>query len=278
MHEGVYRLNGVPASWRHTLLAACLAAGVSAVASHRAAAALWAFAAITPGFVEVCVPGQRRVRRSGFRVHRAGLLGPADVTTIDGIPVTTPTRTLIDLAAIVTRDVLEEALDDALRRKLTTIAHLRWRISKLGRRGRPGVGVLLRLLDDRGGRGVPQSVLETRFARLLRRSRLPEAVRQHPVRHGGRLIGIVDFAYPDIKLAVEADGYRWHSGRSGWEHDRARRNELTLLGWLVIHVTAADLKQRPKDTAERIREAYRRAAEFTQAQTAVETKGPRGTG
>ncbi|MGH2726414.1 MAG: endonuclease domain-containing protein [Actinomycetota bacterium] len=152
-------------------------------------------------------------------------------------------------------EVLEEALDDALRRGLTTMARLRWRFAALRRQGRPGIGAVDRLLRERIG--ITQSVLETRVLRLIKRARLPDPVCQHEVRNRrGRLVAVVDFAYPDRRLAIEADGYRWHSGRARWEHDRSRSNALMHLGWRVIHVTARDLEQRPRETARSIREAY----------------------
>ncbi|MGH2727306.1 MAG: DUF559 domain-containing protein, partial [Actinomycetota bacterium] len=63
--------------------------------------------------------------------------------------------------------------------------------------------------------------------------------------------------YPDKLLAVEVDGYRWHSGRIRWQRDLTRRNELTRLGWRVIHVTADDLARRPNETILRLAAAVR---------------------
>lgn len=98
-------------------------------------------------------------------------LPTVDVTIVDAIPVTTPARTLLDLAAVVEREALEEALDDALRRGLVSISRLRWRLEELGRR--PGAGTIRSLMAARGDKdAVPRSVLETRFLRLMRR-RLP---------------------------------------------------------------------------------------------------------
>lgn len=256
VHLGVYRLNGLPRSWHQALVAACLAIGARAVVSHRAAGALWRLPGFEPDVIEVTVNRARSVRRPGILVHRSTVLDPVDLGRIDGVPVTSPARTLVDLAGIVTPEVLEEALDDALRRRLTTIGRLRWRISELGRRGRPGIGVLGRMLDERSRGSVPKSVLETRTARFIRKAGLPEPVRQYPIRRGATVVAVVDFAYPEIKLAIEADGYRWHSGRARWEHDRARANALTHLGWRVIYVTSRDVEQRPRETARSIREAY----------------------
>jgi very-short-patch-repair endonuclease len=190
--------------------------------------------------LEVTVAKGRRVRRRGIRVHEATLVA-ADVTTIDAIPVTSPTRTLIDLASVVTPEVLEEALDDALRRGLTSLVRLRRRIDELGRRGRKGIAELARMVAVRSPGATSGSGLETRFLRLIRRTGLPEPERQHRIRDRGRLLARVDFAYPDVKLAIETDGYRWHSSRQRWEHDLGRRNALTSTGWRVVHVTSTDL-------------------------------------
>ncbi|HEX9712877.1 MAG TPA: type IV toxin-antitoxin system AbiEi family antitoxin domain-containing protein [Actinomycetota bacterium] len=237
--SGVFRLAGVPPSWRQSLLAACLAWGDGAVASHRAAAALPRLAGFEPGPIELTVP-RRRDRIAPGIVHRNAL--PAgDVTIVEAIPVTVPARTLIDIAAVASRDAVEEALDDALRRRLVSIARMRWHV-RGDQRGRPGIAVMRALLEARAPSDPPpESVLESRLLRVLRRARLPEPLPQYRIRSGGRTVAVVDFAFPDARLAIEADSYRWHSGRMPWEHDLARRNALTLLGWRVIHVTWRDL-------------------------------------
>ncbi len=177
-----------------------------------------------------------------------------DVTTVDGIPVTTPTRTLIDLAAVVCKDALEEALDDALRRKLTSISRIAWRLDELGRK--PGCATLRELARRRGvAAEVPQSVFETRLLRALRNARIPPPITQHEVRGHGRLLAVVDFAWPDAKLAVEADGYAWHSGRARWQRDLSRRNALTTAGWRVLHVTWRDVMHASHDVVAAIRHA-----------------------
>jgi hypothetical protein len=90
---------------------------------------------------------------------------------------------------------------------------------------------------------------------MLRRSGFREPALQHEVRSGGRLVAVVDFAYPELRLAIEADGYRWHSGRARWQHDRRRSNELTLLGWRIIHVTWDELSGRREALIDSIRNA-----------------------
>lgn len=240
-------------------MAACLSWGAGAVASHRAAAPLWRLDGVPAGAVELIVLRGRDRIAPGI-VHRSPL-SPVDITVVDAIPVTTPARTLIDLAAVVPAEVVVEALDDALRRGLVTMPRLRWRLAQVGGRGRPGIAAMRALVEQRDPAApVPMSVFERRLLRALGRCGLPRPVLQHQVRSSGRLVAVVDFAFPVARLAIEADGYRWHAGRARWDHDRTRSNRLTTLGWRVIHVTWTDLVQRPGEVAETVRKALRARA------------------
>lgn len=227
------------------VMAVCLASGAAAVVSHRAAARLWGLVGfIDDRMIEVTVP--RTCRRAyADVVHRPRCLPTSDVDTRDAIRVTTVARTLIDLASCVPVASLEEALDDALRRRLVTVRALRSRFADTAPSGRKGQAALRRLLEVREGRGrVPQSVFETRLLRALRRARLPAPEIQYEVRTArGR--AVLDFAYPDKLLAIEADGFEWHSSRRQWDYDRARGTALALLGWRVIHVTWSELHEDP---------------------------------
>lgn len=228
--------------------------GRGAVVSHRAAAALWRMAGFEPGPVELTIPRGRRRAGPGI-IHRHRLL-PSDVTRVDDIPVTTPARTLIDIASVAPRESVEEAMDDALRRGIVSLPRLRRRLAEVSRRGRPGVSMTRRLLDSRDpSAAVPESIFERRLLRVMQRAGLPTPVLQHEIHSADRLIAVVDFAFPDARLAIEADGYRWHSGRAQWDHDRTRRNRITLLGWRIIHVTWTDLTRRPTAMIEAIRRA-----------------------
>jgi len=257
-YAGVYLIAGSPRSWKQELLAACFAAN-HAFASHRSAAAVWQLPGGAQGILELSIPRGRRVRLPGLLVHQADALTPADVTITDAIPLTTATRTIVDLASVISTDILEEALDDALRRRLTSLSRLRWRLGQLEPRGRRGIGTLRGFVEARSGSAVTGSPLETRFIRLLRGARLPLPQCQCEIRDHGRLLARVDFAYPDIRLAIEVDGYRWHSGRVRWERDLARRNELTMRGWRVVHVTWSDLEERPEHVVQMIVAALAKA-------------------
>lgn len=192
------------------------------------------------------VQNARQPRLPGVRIYRPRDLVRADRTRLEGVPVTTPTRTLIDLAAVVHIDAVEEALDDALSRRVTSLPLIERRLTALARKGRPGITAFRELLEVRShGDPVAESPFETRLLREMRRAGLPEPVGQHTIYDRGGFVARVDFAYPHVKLAIEADGYRYHSGRARFESDRARLNALTALGWRVIHVTWAQLRDEP---------------------------------
>jgi very-short-patch-repair endonuclease len=263
VHQSVYRISGSPTSWRQMLLAACLAWGPKALISHRCAAAMWKFPGFEPTkMVEITVPRRRHRDHTDNVVHWMNVL-PADATILDAIPVTTPSRTLFDIASVMPQEIVEEALDDAMRRKLTSIRRLHWYID--ARRGKSGIRVIRTLLEMRGNTSTaPESVLETRVLRALRAAGLPKPALQYPIHDDHRLVAVVDFAFPAIRLAIEADGYRWHSGRLRWEHDLGRRNALTSLGWRVMHVTWKDLETRPDHVIRTIDLAARAAQQSEQ--------------
>lgn len=249
IHRGVYRIGAAPPSWEQAVMAALLWAGEGAAASHRTAAALWRLEGATRETVEITSP---RDRRSKNVVVHLSTLPASDVTRIGVMPVTTVPRTLLDLGGVAAPSVVESALADALRRRLTTAVRLRRQLSALDGRRHRGAKALRQALDFLATPHNPlESVLEARLLRMLKRSRLPEPVAQYEVRPGIR----VDLAYPDARLAIEADGYRYHSGREAWRRDLSRRNALMATGWRVLHVTWHDIQQRPQELAEQVREA-----------------------
>lgn len=256
--DAVFRLGGAPASWEQTLLATCLAYGDGAVASHHAVAALWRIPEIGIETMEVTVPrGRRRKRGIDATVHY-GDLRSADITRIGSVPATTVARMFVDLAGDAPFAAVEVGLDDALRRKLTTIDRIRRAIERGGRRR--GIEDLRDLLNDRDNDAIPESVLETRLYRRIIEDGLPVPKRQYVVRDDGRFIARVDLAYPEHKLAVEAEGFEPHAQRAQFDRDRERANDLTLLGWRIIVVTWPRLRERPDEVSESIRRALRALA------------------
>lgn len=259
--HGVYRLPGTERTWRQSLLTAVLAAGPGSVASHRSAAALWAL----PGFgergtAEVLRPRHTDHRCAVGRVHETKVLSPAHWTVVDAIPVTGPARTVFDVAAVAHPMQTERALDTCLSRGLCDEGTLRAMLGELGRRGRPGVGLVRQLLDARGpGYVPPASELERRLLQVLVEAGLPEPQRQ--VWAGGTVaVGRVDFAFPDAGLLIEADSRRHHMSKLDFESDRRRDNWLMATGWRVLRITWEQVTTRPDEVVALVRDALRAGA------------------
>jgi very-short-patch-repair endonuclease len=252
IHLGVYRLAGSPETWHQRLLAASLAAGHGALASHRSAAILYGLPAVGRP-IELTIPKSRRIRTRNVIVHRSRDVDARDRRAIDAIPVTAPARTIIDLAAVVSPTHLEAVLDEALARRLISPQQILNRLRTLGSTGRMGTRTLRGLLEDRLSASRPsESKFEAALRRILRRNGIPLPVPQFRVRLPSGRIARVDFAYPEALRAVEADSYRYHSSLSAWSRDRVRHNELLEMGWRVLPITFADLRADPRGVADQV--------------------------
>jgi very-short-patch-repair endonuclease len=217
-------------------LAAVVSLGPYAVLSHRSAAVLWGMLPGRGPRVDVTVPSGRRGHRA-IVAHRSPL-SAHEVTKRDGIPVTTPARTVLDLAAVVHRRELERALDEA--------AYLRLDLDGLEpRRGRRGGAAISRVLaEHRAGATRTRSELEERVLALCRRADLPAPEVNAPVEGF-----TVDFAWRAQRLIVETDGWQAHGTRAAFERDRRRDADLTTAGWRVLRVTWARVMREPRAVA-----------------------------
>jgi very-short-patch-repair endonuclease len=246
LHRGVYRIGLYDGP--HTgVMAAVLACGSGAFASHRTAAALWE---LLPGdawlLVDVTVPGRDAGRRPGIHCRRVAGMLPEELTRQHGVPVTTPTRTLLDLAGVGLRPrVLEQAVAKAERLGLTTAAAL---LAALEWHGpRPGVRLLRSIATRSDGRMFVRSEAEEQLLALVRRGGLPAP------EVNGRVAGHeVDFAWVVQRLIVEVDGYAFHGGRSSFESDRRRDLELAAAGFRVIRVSWRQITREPHAVLGRI--------------------------
>jgi hypothetical protein len=240
LRPGVYRIAGSDPTAAQALLAACLHQGPSAVASHRSAAWLWGLDGFDdpPSRPEVTVVGDATRRDVRTLLHRTTVWALADRSSCGVTPVTSPTRTLVDLGAVVPQHRVEAARDSAHRLGLVSLERERRQLERLA--SLPGAGVLRRLVADDRGRPPAQSVLERTVLRRLRALGVPEPVRQHEIRVGRRPIRF-DAAWPDLRVAIEAHGHRHHSGRRHWSDDVARLNAAGQRGWLVIVATQEGL-------------------------------------
>ncbi len=236
--RGLYRVNGAPVTWHQRALGACLLAGSGAVVSHRSAAVIWGIAGFRPARVEVTVPAGRSARNSLAVVHRTLDLPRRDCTTHDRIPVTRPARTVLDLAGRVGHDVLEEAVDDILCRRLVSLDTLAGRLDALGaRRGTAAVRSILRAWNPDG---AAANVAEMRILRLLVDAGITGFVPQYEIFQGGELVARVDLGNSELRVAVELDSFRWHAGRGPFRSDRVRSNRIAAAGWRLLRATPED--------------------------------------
>jgi Transcriptional regulator, AbiEi antitoxin len=235
-YPGVYRVGHRAPSVEARYLAAVRACGKEARLCGRAAAYLLGIVKGSPPPPEITAPTMRRVK--GVKTHRSRSPHHAnDVMTWRGIPVTTPARTLVDLAAVLSKDALARACHEAGVRHGTTPAHVEVVLER--RPPRPGAGKLRAVL--RGEVRVTLSKLEKRFLKRLREIGRPLPKTNRPV--GGRY---VDCRWPDHHLTVELDSYTYHSSRYAWEQDRRREREAYARGDDFRRYTYGDVFERPE--------------------------------
>ena len=230
LHAGVYAVGHTAVTQHERWMAAVLASGEGAVLSHASAAGLWDLAADN-GVPHTTTSTGRRTRR-GLRVHHSSL-PPDEVTTRHRIPVTTPARTLLDLAATSTRKDLERAVRQAeFQRRADRDALERLLCRHPGKRG---VARLRAVLDAVRPGEITKSDFEIAFLAFAERHRLPRPRTNYPAPWGE-----VDAAWPDRRLALELDSRRAHDSDGAFVRDRARDREALVAGWRVVRATHLD--------------------------------------
>lgn len=251
VQPGVFRMAGAPETWHQNLMAAALA--VQGTVSHRSAAELWGL--IQPaGYVEVSVPaGTNRTVRPPAVIHRIADLRQGLAVERAGLPVTDAVRTVVDLGLVMPRWLVHRAIAKGISTKALTVSEARTLRDALGRPGRNGTGIVRAILDgDLLVLGKEESELEKRFTALSRRFGLPMFTLQHEVWGSGRFAGRIDAAIPELKLAIEVDGFEHHSTPGAFQHDRTRQNDLVALGWTVLRFTWHDVVHQPAKVARTI--------------------------
>lgn len=251
IHPCVYRLAGVPVTPLLKIMAAWLWAQEGFI-SHRSAAELYQLDGIdTYPRVELSAYSGRS--RAGLLVHRLQLTDQPTPRLVHGIPTSPPERVLFELAGILPLHLAGLALDDALRRRLTTLDRVWNEWETRGKRGRKGTRKLKILLMSRDDReGLLRSRLEAKMLRILKRIGGHEVVPNLLVRAAGRT-AYLDFAYPDLKVAIETHGARWHAGDEHWKKDLRRDRWLKKLGWTVLYFSWDDVHLASREVEEEIR-------------------------
>lgn len=254
MHRGVYLVGPVIPPLAQEM-GAVLAWGDGVVLSHGSAAGLWQLLPhpARDRAVDVTVPVRHAKGRSGIRVHTARGLPPDERTNLKGLPITSPARTLLDLASDATPRDLEQAVAEAERRHLASRSGLAALLARYP--ARPGTRALRALIEAHERPALTRSEAEERLLALLRRAELPAPdvnVRLDPYE--------VDFLWREAGLAVEVDGFAFHADRARFEEDRRRDADLAARGLQVIRVTWRQIVNQPEATLVRIAQALARSA------------------
>lgn len=254
VHRGVYAVGHVAAVSLSREAAAVLACRHGAALSHRTAASLWRLCPPidAAASVDVTVDRSRSGRRPGIRFHRTRHLDPRDIRTLDRLPLTSPARTLLDIAPLLNDRELERAFDEGLVRRIVRTRDI---ADVIGRHKRnPGAARLAKLLGRRGSPTITRSQAEERFLALIRAAEV-DSPRINVRLHGYE----VDFLWRERRLVVEVDGYTYHSSRSAFERDRRKDAVLRAAGFDVIRVTWLQMQDEPYAVISRLAQALARA-------------------
>lgn len=259
----VYRLNGLPVTWESRVLTPLLAIGSPAMASHFAAAALHGIGGYGRGVPEVSIPRGFEHRRTRVRIHTSTDLDRAEPITLDGIPTTGISRTILDIGRRVSDQSVLGAIEWCRRQQRADWPDFIRTLLQHARRGRPGIQRLRRvILGNVDRREITDSDFELLVLALIAEFGLPTPVLHHKVFDGDRFVAEVDLAYPHLKVAIELDG-KVHLDESVWQKDLPRQNDLVLEGWVVLRFTWERFSTRPEQVIKEIRTALDRARPAT---------------
>ncbi len=238
----VYSLTpGVPARGR--MMAAALTLGRDAVLSHRAAAAVWGLGAWPTGTIDVTVPGRRQPRR-GIRLHRACV----SRVVKESFPVTTVTRTLVDLAGVLPLERLRDAFEHAERLGLLCAKEVYDEMP-----GRRGARKIRAVLSEWSDPEPTKNEFEQSLRELCREYDLP-LPSQNVI-----LLGYEVDAFWEPALVVELDGWEWHRTRRSFEEDRRRAAALEAAGYRVLRFSWSQVRYERAAVAAAIRSGCPRA-------------------
>lgn len=238
VYPGVFALAGTPATWEQKVLGSVLAAGPGAVASHLSAAALHDFPDAVRELPEVTARPGTNPKVRNIRVHRPATLPDYDVRVVNAIPVTSFARTLVDCTGRMSLGQIARALDAGLVRRQVTLWSVERSLTPLAQAPGRHPSKLWTLLAERGTETLKaESRPEIRMTRVLAQGGLPPPVPQYWISVAGDNYRL-DLAYPELKVAIEYDGWEAHRSRSSFDSDRRRDRNLQLAGWVVLRITS----------------------------------------
>ncbi|MDQ1374491.1 MAG: hypothetical protein QOJ09_1829 [Actinomycetota bacterium] len=254
--EGVYGLPGWPESWWREVWRALLATGPDAVVSHETAAAIHGLTNFPRGRIVLTTAHGDHHWHGLADMRQSTDLRPEHVRIRDGLPVTTPVRTLFDLAAVTGRERLAVAVEDAHTTGACRLESLIALFDELRRPGKHGMKKLGRILAERGpGYVPPESALERLLLKILRHAGLPKPRLQVQLPWRPQLPSRCDAMYVEQRIILEADGRRWHTRVDQMADDRRRDREAQNHGYRLYRFVYEELRHDPQMVVETIVEA-----------------------
>lgn len=251
VHPGVYQVDRRPLDWESKLLAAVLAAGPEARASHRAALVLWGLDGISSAPLEVTMPFGNLAFPTGVIVHRSRR--PTPPGEYKGIPVSGPERALLECSSLLPPIIIAKALDSAIRRSVTTVDRVWLMLVNEGGRGVKGTRRLRNVLRQRAHDTATGSGSEFELLYHMQQGLLPRPELGFELYPDGDR-RIPDFIWPDRGKAVEVDGIDAHSSADRLDDDLRRQNQLMDLGLEIRRFSARQIRRDPSGVVAEIRQ------------------------
>jgi very-short-patch-repair endonuclease len=249
VHRGTYKVAHRAGARFGNEFAAVLACGPGALVGHRSAASIYgALSYPAAGDVWLTTTAERGAGTRGVRVTVTRVLEPRDVWFHGWLPLTSPARTLLDLAGVVDDERLEEAVAKMQVRRLVREGDLRDQLARSA--GRRGARALRKLVERYAPAAATRSKAERLMLRLIRRAGLPEPLVNAQL---GRWYP--DFYWPQQRVVAEFDSYEFHTDVRAFRQDREKSNDLQLMGLKVLRFTWDELTNRPAALEARLRQA-----------------------
>jgi predicted transcriptional regulator of viral defense system len=252
-HRGVYAVGHTAPAPLADETAALLACGPHAVLSHRTAARMRKLVPEGDTSIHVTIRGRHGARPDGVHVHRTNRLTRSEVEIVEGLPVTSPARTLIDFAGDAALPALERAIEEALIQPIVTERQLRRAAARAN--GSRGAARVLAVLAAQREPGITRSMAERRFRALIRAAQLPEP-RTNFRMHGHSL----DAYWPDLGVVVEVQSQKFHLTKAALERDTRKAAKLTAAGLTVSYVTWVQMRDEPYAVVARVAQTLAMAA------------------
>ena len=253
VHRGVFRDPASPQTIEQRALAGVLAGGEGSVTSHRLAIALWGMQNYKCALTEISAPGFRRI--PGVYSHHSRRA--PDQTVLRLVPVTSPARTIIDVATQVGTALLGRWIESWLSTKVLALSELEAQMSEI--KGHAGVPLVQLALSARTlVHSEADSAAEAALGLLLEANGLPPLTLHHIVTLPKGLVFELDWSYPELMIAFEMDGYGVHlRSLDAFEHDRYRRNELEIAGWKILNFTKRQVDRKQRTVIDQAQRAVR---------------------